>query len=259
MVTKSQTEGSTIQQLDKINMLKTYLGKKMKDISSDAVSTFYDLKKSAVTSWGIIYVNKCLRLCFANDKSFAIIQDADITGCLFKSNLGLPEMQEALVLLVAHAETSEASALCFGKVEYKTFSQTKVDEFLLLNKELCGSALRTGFPVSPSSREGESISQYINAVLQWGNEPHTEIFTIVKKGAFSASNPPKEITKANVNEMFDSFLENYQHLNIFKNKTFEVPIERCHLAPNHVKCRDFDKDYASDLKDAFFGYSSINF
>lgn len=62
-----------------------------------------------------------------------------------------------------------------------------------------------------------------------------------------------------MNEMFNSFLENYQSLNIFGNQIFEVPIERCHIAPNHMKCRAFDRDYAAELKDSFFGYSSINF
>ncbi|CAM6093214.1 unnamed protein product [Calypogeia fissa] len=57
----------------------------------------------------------------------------------------------------------------------------------------------------------------------------------------------------------DGILKEFQHLDIFQKQIFSVNIQRCHQAPTVVKCREFDEDYAQDLKNLFFGKSSIHF
>lgn len=182
---KSRTESSTVLQLDKREMISAYRGKHIKDVQSDATSMFFEMKKSAVNCWGLVYFNKCLRLCFSNKKTFKVIIDAEVIGSVFKKNLGTDSLQEALVILVAENDSEETSALCFGKGEYGSFAQSKVDEFLLTSTEFCASLLRSDFPVTPVSNDGASISQYLNAILAWGKQPYTEIFEVVKRGGGS--------------------------------------------------------------------------
>jgi hypothetical protein len=51
----------------------------------------------------------------------------------------------------------------------------------------------------------------------------------------------------------------FDHLNIFNEQFFEVPILRCHIAFIDVKCQDWDANYSQELKHLFALFFALYF
>jgi hypothetical protein len=84
-------------------------------------------------------------------------------------------------------------------------------------------------------------------------------FQVYKKGELRPGTLPKTITAENAKSLYKSLLAEYGEMNILDGEVIDIPTKDCFIAPNVMKCRDYDPDYAEDLKNSFYGHSSLNF
>lgn len=251
---------------ERCNSFADFRSKKLA-VKSTETENVYKFDTTKIKAWGVLLEKKAPRICVEIESGFALLPQSKIIGCVFEKNLGLKDIQEALILLVEDNNESQTTTTCYAmsREAYTLFDQSKTEKEFPLTPDMTLDHSLATYPRHSNIPLGGNIENYILSVLKWSKITSPSGFhagtkeVLAKHAEFASGHLPKVITAENIELLCKDFDGAYQKANIFHSMIFNIENSRCHIAPNIVKCRDYDPDYSRDLAHSMKFSSRISF
>lgn len=241
-----------------------YQGKAVREKTTE-IKRIHLFDDSRVNFVGIIPKASQVFLAVEVQGTGIILDTSPIVGCKYVKNLGVQECVECLLLLFNDHHQEEKICIGLSRAQYSKFNVDRLSS--LIGGEIqMDMMMYSGYPDAPQTQKGEDIEKYILECLKCQQVEIPNDFRVGKvklkvkaPDSFTPDNLPKVITAANVRALFNTLLSEYTSVNIFDSKSFIVQTDRCHLAPDTIKCREWVEEYSERLKNSFHSMSALKF